>query len=191
MIQVTDLKQYVYCPRVIYFTYVMPVNKKTTFKMEYGREQHVSERKKEDRRGFKSYDLIEGKRYFDYPVISEKLGLSGKLDLLIETEEASQPAYPVEMKYTYKGIRANIKYQLGAYALLLEEKYQAPINEGFIYIIPTKKAHRIIITSEMKEYAQKAVSAIHNIIEKEHFPEPRSKRRCHDCEFRKYCNDLY
>jgi len=55
----------------------------------------------------------------------------------------------------------------------------------------TKEVHTIAITNEMKDYALKAVSAIHNIIEKEHFPEPRSRRRCHDCEFRKFCNDLY
>jgi len=159
--------------------------------MEYGREKHLSERNKEERRGFKSYGLVEGKRYFDYNIVSEKLGLSGKLDLLIETDNSSQAAYPVEMKYTFREIHANIKYQLGAYALLLEEKYGTSINEGFIYIIPTKEVHTIAITNEMKDYALKAVSAIHNIIEKEHFPEPRSRRRCHDCEFRKFCNDLY
>ncbi|OEG00199.1 CRISPR-associated protein Cas4 [Vulcanibacillus modesticaldus] len=191
MIQVTDIKQYVYCPRVIYYTYVMPVNKKVTYKMEHGREQHRLEMIKEKRRGLKSYSLIEGKRYFDYQLKSEKLGLTGKLDLLIETDNSSQPAYPVEMKYTFKGIQANIKYQLGAYALLLEEKYNTSIDEGFIYIIPKKEIHTIPISQEMKEYAQKVISAIHNIIEKEHFPDPKSKRRCHDCEFRKFCNDLY
>lgn len=159
--------------------------------MEYGREKHKIERNKEERRGLKSYGLIEGKRYFNYPIHSERLGLSGKLDLLIESNKGDQPVYPVEMKYTLRGIRANVKYQLGAYALLLEEKYGVPIHEGFIYIIPTKTAHKITITEEMKNYVVKAISAIHNIVEKEHFPEPRSRRRCHDCEFRKFCNDLY
>jgi len=191
MIQVTDLKQYVFCPRVIYYTYVMPVHKKTTFKMEYGREKHKNERDKEERRGFKSYGLIEGKRYFDYSIKSERLNLSGKLDLMIEVENGEQPAYPVEMKYTFRGVQANVKYQLGAYSLLLEEQYGKPINEGFIYLIPTKTFHKIPITKEMKDFVLKAITAIHNIVEKEYFPNPRSRRRCHDCEFRKFCNDLY
>lgn len=90
----------------------------------------------------------------------------------------------MEINYTFREIHANVKYQLGAYALLQEEKYGILINEGFIYIIPTKEVHTFAITNEMKNYALKAVSAIHNIIEKEHFPEPRSRRRCNDCEFR-------
>ena len=31
---VTDLKQFVYCPRIPFYQYVMPVEKKATFKME-------------------------------------------------------------------------------------------------------------------------------------------------------------
>src|SRR5690606_2667646 len=34
-LNVTDIKQYIYCPRIIYFTYCKPVQKKNTFKMEY------------------------------------------------------------------------------------------------------------------------------------------------------------
>ena len=33
---VTDLKQYAYCPRVVYYTYCLPLLRPMTFKMERG-----------------------------------------------------------------------------------------------------------------------------------------------------------
>ncbi len=41
MLKVSDVKQYLYCPRIVYYTYVAPVPRRITFKMRYGKEQHV------------------------------------------------------------------------------------------------------------------------------------------------------
>ena len=40
MINVYDLKQYVYCPRVIYWYYCAPVKFHETYKMQWGAEKH-------------------------------------------------------------------------------------------------------------------------------------------------------
>ncbi|WP_017754490.1 CRISPR-associated protein Cas4 [Calidifontibacillus oryziterrae] len=190
MLTITDLKQFVYCPRVIYYTYVQPVPKKPTFKMVYGREQHTEMNKKEKRRGLIQYKLIEGERIFGYPIRSQELGLSGKLDILIDTKnELGQRYFPVECKDTDRGIFNNIKYQLVAYAMCLEEMTGSTVSEGFIYIIPEKKAYKIIITNEQKKYVRKMISMINKIINEEHYPEPRARKRCWDCEFIRYCND--
>ena len=37
---VTDLKQYFYCPRVVYYTYCLPLLRPTTYKMEAGAVAH-------------------------------------------------------------------------------------------------------------------------------------------------------
>ena len=37
---VTDLKQYEYCPRIVYYTYCLPLIRPTTFKMEAGVQAH-------------------------------------------------------------------------------------------------------------------------------------------------------
>ncbi|HHY73707.1 MAG TPA: CRISPR-associated protein Cas4 [Bacillus bacterium] len=190
MLTITDLKQFVYCPRVIYYTYVQPVPKKPTFKMVYGREQHAELNKKEKRRGLKQYNLIEGERIFGYPIRSLEMGLTGKLDILIDTkDENGQRYFPVECKDTDRGIYNNIKYQLVAYAMCLEEMTNSIVSEGFIYIIPEGKAHKIEITSEQKEFVRKMISMINKIIKDEYYPEPRARKRCWDCEYIRYCND--
>lgn len=189
---VSDFKQFVYCPRIIYYNYVEPVPRKTTYKMGYARKEHYRLNQKEKRRGLKKYNLIEGKRHFGYPVYSEKLHFHGKLDILVDTEaETGQRYFPVECKDTDQGkIHNNIKYQLAAYAMALEEMTGTSVDRGFIYIIPGEKAYPIEIGEGERDFVRKMVTMIHKIIEEEHYPEPRSRKRCWDCEFRRYCNDL-
>jgi CRISPR-associated exonuclease Cas4 len=192
-INITDLKQFIYCPRVVYYTYVQPVPKATTYKMQYGRQQHTELINKEKRRGLKGYELIEGDRHFGYHVHSDSLGFQGKVDILIETNEADhkgQRFFPVECKDTDRGIYNNIKYQLVAYGMAIEEMTGTPVDKGYIYIIPENKAYSIELTSDLKSYVKKMVTMIHKIIDDEYFPDPRSQKRCRDCEYRRYCNDL-
>lgn len=192
-LNVTDLKQFVYCPRTIYYTYVQPVPKVTTYKMKHGRQQHTELIKKEKRRGMNEYPLIEGERHFGYPVHSNSLQFYGKLDILVETKEANdngQRFFPVECKDTDLGIQNNIKYQLVAYGMALEEMTGTPVEVGFIYIIPENKVYTIELTEESKNYVKKMISMIHHIVEEEKFPDPRSQKRCIDCEYRRYCNDI-
>lgn len=35
-LRVNDIKQYAYCPRIVFYQYSMPVEKKATWKMEQG-----------------------------------------------------------------------------------------------------------------------------------------------------------
>jgi len=92
-LRVTDLKQYIYCPRIIYFTYVCPVEKKVTRKMRYGSEAHLELDRLEKRRTFKRYDFKEGERKFHTSLYSTRLGLEGKLDMHIV---AGGEIFPVE-----------------------------------------------------------------------------------------------
>ena len=40
-LRVSDLKQYIYCPRIPYFYYVLPIPRRITRKMEYGALEHI------------------------------------------------------------------------------------------------------------------------------------------------------
>ncbi|MDA5111053.1 CRISPR-associated protein Cas4 [Brevibacillus thermoruber] len=190
-IRATDLKQFVFCPRYIYFTYVQPVPKVPTLKMIQGRVEHIEHQNKERRRGLRSYNLVEGARHFHYPVYAERLGLRGKVDLVIETKSSSgQRYFPIECKNTNRGIRNNIVYQLVAYALALEEMTNSPVHLGYIYLLPEKKAYPIPITQARKQHVKRMITMIRHIVENEYFPEPRSRARCATCELQRYCNDL-
>src|SRR5438094_1227131 len=96
-LRVTDLKQHAYCPRIPFYQHVMGFTGKPTYKMKRGRDAQAAIEALERRRKHREYGLAEGRRHFGSWLTSERLGLSGKLDLLIETEAA---CFPVDFKYT-------------------------------------------------------------------------------------------
>ncbi|MBZ4687471.1 MAG: CRISPR-associated protein Cas4 [Clostridiales bacterium] len=187
-LRVGDIKQYLYCPRVIYFHHVCPVPRKYTGKMEQGQEEHTELEKLEKRRKLKRYKLGEGERIFHTSLYSERLGLEGKLDLHIMQQDQ---IYPVEIKYTHGKAYLNHKYQVIAYAMLLEEIYRKPVRYGFLYFIPREIIYEVAVTPNARKFVLEIMEKIRNIIKNESMPPPpRKSRRCTDCEFRKWCNDM-
>jgi len=56
-LRVNDLKQFTYCQRIVFYQYVMPVEKKATFKMEEGKRAEAVIDKLEKRRSLRGYRL--------------------------------------------------------------------------------------------------------------------------------------
>jgi CRISPR-associated exonuclease Cas4 len=188
MITVTDIKQFCYCQRTIFFTYVAPVPRKITRKMEYGKEAHAILDALEMRRKLKRYGLEDGERHFHTYLQSARVGLSGKLDLYLK---AGREIFPVEFKNTSKDPFLNHKYQLTAYSLLLEETFHQPIRRGFVCQIEEAKIFPIEITVNMRTNVKEIIQKINTIIQQEKMPVmAESKKKCRDCEYRNFCGDV-
>lgn len=189
-LRVTDLKQWFYCPRVVYWTYCLPVEKKLTYKMEHGRDEHEVLAALETRRSLKKYGLQNARRLFHVSLQSENLGLSGLLDLLLISEQNDY--FPVEFKFTTGRIATNHLYQLAGYALLIEETYGVQVNIGFLYRVPLNRVSTVRLSPRLKEQALDALHAMQEMIRSERMPSPTPQRaKCIDCEFRRYCNDVW
>jgi CRISPR-associated exonuclease Cas4 len=189
-LRVTDLKQWFYCPRVVYWTYCLPVPKRLTYKMEHGAEQHEVLAALERRRELRAYGLANGQRLFHVPLFSARLGLSGLLDLLIITEDGQY--FPVEFKETTGRIGANHRYQLAGYAVLMEDVYNVEVNAGFIYRIPLKRVTMVNITAALKRKVRTALEEMRAMLDAERMPPPTAQRgKCVDCEFRRFCSDVW
>ena len=185
---VTDVKQYVYCPRIVFFTYCLPLRRPTTYKMEEGKLQHERVEELEHRRSLRAYGLEEGERVFGVRLYSERLELSGLLDMAILT---AAEVIPVEFKNSAGKPGLNHKYQLTAYALLCEDKWGKPVRRGFFYSIPLKKAHEIAITPGARRFVKKMLAEMREMILNEAMPSPtRHRARCVECEFRRFCGDI-
>jgi CRISPR-associated exonuclease Cas4 len=205
---VGDLKQYAYCPRVVYWSYCLPIEKERTFKMEYGALQHEVLSVLESRRCLEAYGIKEGKRFFHVPLRSERLGMSGLLDMLVMDAEGVY--YPVEFKHTEGPIYANHLLQLTGYALLVEERFGTEVKKGFIYRISSEEGEGVglegkgavrstvglevtpvRITPKLRQEVLACVEQIREMVVQERMPEPTSRRgRCVDCEFRRFCGDV-
>jgi CRISPR-associated exonuclease Cas4 len=188
---VTDLKQYAYCPRIVFYTYCLPLLRPTTYKMEAGIAAHEKAGKRERRRTLAAYGLEEGKRHFDVWVKSTILGLRGRVDMVIEVEEGDTELIPVEYKQTRRKIGWQVRRQLAAYGMMLEEMWEGQVYRGFVYSLLKRKAEEVKLTSRLRDETRKAVTAMREMVEREAMPAPpRSRRQCVNCEFRRFCNDV-
>ena len=188
MLTVSDVKQLGYCARIVYYSYLLGGRRPTTFKMAEGTTAHEEETQREARRSLRAYGLSEGERQFDVSLRSERLGLTGKLDMVIITPDE---VIPIDFKNGTAPPGRNHRYQLTAYALLVEEVWRRPVRRGFINLVPLKQAVPIAITATMREEVLRETAQVRSMIAAERMPPPtRMRGRCADCEFRSWCNDL-
>jgi len=188
-LRVNDLKQYEYCPRIVFYNTVMPVERKTTVKMERGKEEEFRLDALEKRRSLRRYQLLSGERRFHVWLESPTLGLSGRLDLLILSPKGF---FPVDFKYTRGRPHRNHMFQLAGYALLVEENFQTQVETGFIYLSPIQEIVAIELSSHLKDQAISYLGQIRDMIREGILPAPTPVRsRCEECEFRNYCGDIF
>src|SRR5438045_5707351 len=168
-LRVHDLKQCDYCPRIVFYNYAMPVDRKSTYKMRHGRAAEEAIDRLEKRRKLTEFGLGEGKRIFHLWCSSDVLGLSGKLDLLIESRAG---LFPVDFKMSEQNVHQNHITQLCGYALLVEEKLQHPVECGFIFLVPREEIVRIDLTAERKIATREALAQIRRSIDLQVTPNP-------------------
>ncbi|NWF91381.1 MAG: CRISPR-associated protein Cas4 [Syntrophaceae bacterium] len=195
-ITVGDVKQYFYCPRIVYFNYLMSDFRPVTYKMEEGKLRESEEERLEKRRtlsrfGFPSPDKAEHKisKVFHLKLSSTSLGLSGLLDMaLIKDDEV----IPVDFKdgSFSKGeiVSLHHKYQLMGYGLLLEETYKRKSIKGFIHSLEDGKTKSVYFSEGAKMFLKGKLRKIREMILDEEFPdETRYRGRCRECEFSPIC----
>ena len=189
LIPVTDLKQWVYCPRIVYYHCVMPAKGKPTFKMREAVAAQDLVEGLEMRRGLQRYGLEGARRRFGVWLSSEEFGLSGKLDLLLEGEKEIAV---VDFKLTSGEVGENHRVQMASYSLLAEAVCRLPARVGFLYRIPDNRVFPVEMTAELRKVVQDCVREIRGMQEAQSCPPPTPVRgRCRDCEFANYCGDVW
>src|SRR5436305_10794392 len=194
LLEVTDLKQYMCCPRIVFYRYCLPKIRPITYLMEEVIHHHLKEDGREERRSLRSYGLVDGERFSHLAIQSERLGLTGRVDLAIAVPTRNAEgaeAVVVEYKLSEQKAGQHFVLQLAAYAMLVEEAWGLPVKRGFLYSIPLRRAEAVPITAHLRKKVVQTVTQIRRIVESEIMPPPPlSQRRCVTCEFRRFCNDV-
>ncbi|GIV84801.1 MAG: CRISPR-associated protein Cas4 [Candidatus Roseilinea sp.] len=203
MFIVTDLKQWAYCPRLVYYAYCLPgARMKPTAKMALGRAANAATEDLEHRRSLRAYGLREGRREFNVWLASEALNLCGRLDMLITAPTATGvELIPVDYKDSTlpeangrrvpPDVRHSWAVQLTAYAMLVEAVRGQPVARGFIYFIPARRARNVAFGEALRQEVQTGLRAIGAMLAAEQQPPPTPHRgRCAACEYRRLCNDI-
>jgi CRISPR-associated exonuclease Cas4 len=185
---VENLKQFVFCPRIVFYERCMPGVRPVTFAMQDGHDEHEDTRENAKRRTFTQMGLEKGEREFDLDIVDEGLNLRGKLDEVIISPQGD--VIPVDYKASEK-VRDGHRMQLAAYAVLLENARGVQVTRGYIYLIPLRKARKLTIGDEEKGQIRLMLKKIEQMVRQEEMPPPTTERaRCVGCEFRRFCNDV-
>jgi CRISPR-associated exonuclease Cas4 len=185
---VTDLKQYGFCARVVYYERCLPHVRPRTYKMDAGRDLHEDEPQRAIRRTLSRYEVVEGERFFNVALRSENLSLTGIVDEVVRA--SSGEVFPVDYKLA-KQVSAHYRLQLAAYALLLEEVEQIAISHGFVYLIPKRRLVKVSISPKLRAEVIDILTQLRKLVDHERMPSPTANSRfCTACEFRRFCNDV-
>jgi CRISPR-associated exonuclease Cas4 len=179
-VSVTDIKQYVYCPRIVYFDRVLHATPIFGSQQEDSKELHEDYVKKELRRKdavYYSPEFVGAEKLLFTSLSSSVLGLQGNVDCIIKTVNGEY--VPVEYKNmnSDKGrVCMQHKYQLVGYALLIEDNFKTVVRRGFVNYIPETLILQFEITPTMKSYVRRVLGHIKRIIKEEELPPIRVAR---------------
>lgn len=189
LFRVTDLKEYTFCARTFYYEACLPALHYETVKTEAGKAAHERERGLAKRRTFAAYGLVDNaERTFNVIVRSEALGMIGEIDEVLWL--SGEEAIPVDYKNTTR-IGYNFQLQLTAYGIMLAETSGLPVQRGFFYLIPHRRAEELRFSAKLQRTVRKALEDMHAIVYTERVPEPtRFRARCAACKYRRFCNDV-
>lgn len=194
---VSDVRQWTFCPRVVWHRRMMPHRTRETPKMAMGREAQTALERLETRRGGRRYGLKGALRRFEVRVRCARLGVSGVCDLVLDvpaTESAARRLVPVEVKCTEGGASAHHAVQLAGYALCLEEEHDLPggsVDQGFLVLLPSERVVPVAIDATLRARFERALLEIRAMLASERFPEPtRHHVFCPQCEYVRFCGDV-
>jgi len=119
---------------------------------------------------------------------SINLGLSGIIDQL---EIYPSGIVPLELKtgkMPNEGVWPGHKVQIGAYALLLEEQYNASVVEGFVVYLDANERRQIHINEFLKLEIKELIKKVNNLLEsKELSGFCGNENKCNACGLKDDC----
>jgi CRISPR-associated protein Cas4 len=143
--------------------------------------ESVSEGIKNGKFGDDLWENLSPKYLSEVEIVSENLALRGRIDRL----EIGEKIIPYEIK-TRSDIYESDKIQLAGYALLLEEKFNKIIEEGYVET-ETEKIE-IKIDKKLKDKFLELAEEIRTMLrEKKEIPISSNFKKCQSCKFQDMC----
>jgi CRISPR-associated exonuclease Cas4 len=133
------------------------------------------------------------------PVWSERLGLSGKCDV-VEARPHPQPLshptgeggryqslVPVEYKKGKRRAFENDDAQLCAQGLCLEEMFGVTVERGAVFHAASKRRREVEFTAELRKLTEEAIAELHRLSASGSVPAAVFKPACEECSLYEIC----
>lgn len=134
------------------------------------------------------WEFLTPKYITEFSVMSTKLKLRGRIDR-VEIEDDKYSA--VELKtgrMPTNGMWPGDKMQLGAYILLLQQKYKA--EQGYIEYTEYGARKKLDMDSRLRDEITNLVGEVHDAITTKNLPKRCEERKCMNCNMRQSCEEI-
>ncbi len=185
-IPINLIRQWCYCPRVVYYMKLLELKVETPGWVKQGTKFHELEEKLWKRRDLSRFNLSEGTKHHNVNMRSDKLGLHGIADMVIETSDS---IYPVEFKISTKNAQRGSVLQLASYAMLCEDHFGKKCEVGFL-VGKGNILHKIFFDEDKREQVANVIKDIKKMFIHGNKPDSdASVTQCSACEYVNFCND--
>jgi len=119
---------------------------------------------------------------------SDELKLTGRIDQVYVYDNEYIPFELKTGKMPQDGVWPSHRIQIASYSLLLQERFDKPVKEGFVVYLDTKEKRRIAINPFMKEEVKQIVGEILSLLESKELPDfCNNENKCRKCGLRQTC----
>jgi CRISPR-associated exonuclease Cas4 len=132
------------------------------------------------------YEIAKGVKLLRaLPVFSDRLGLSGKCDIVEQRTDGS--LCPVEYKKGKRRRFENDDAQLCAQALCLEEMFSRPVERGAIFHAASKRRREVEFTLPLRQLTENAIGDLRKMVAAGAVPPGVFKPACEECSLYRIC----
>jgi len=140
--------------------------------------------------GKELWEKLTPKIQSEFKIKSETLGLSGIIDQIEIYEKGYVPIELKSGKAPKEDAWPNHKIQVAAYAMLLEEKFNTEVKEGFIHYLDVNEKRHIPINIFLKEETNELKNKVKALLESKEIPSVcDNENKCNACGLRETCFD--
>lgn len=155
------------------------------------RAENVHRFKKENNMsGTQLWEKLTPKIKSEIKIESQNLGLTGIVDVL---EVFTENIVPLELKTgktPKEGIWPGHKIQLAAYMMMLSEKFNKEIKNGYVNYLDTKEKREVVMNPLLAEEVKETIKAVNEVLKSDQIPEIcRNENKCFVCGLKKQCYD--
>lgn len=188
MFTVSDLCLYAFCPRAAYFTHVVP----TALPLPAALGLPPSRARGHalaPPAALQSWAGASGRgQWRSSPMLrSERLGLTGRVDFVLETATEAIPAHLIN---PVSRLRRHHRILALAYARLVEETLRRPVRRVLLLPLGSPRPRVVQSGPEAEVELANLLRNLRRLVQSEAWP-PRPARRetCQECERRRFCAD--
>lgn len=190
MIPVNLIRQYHFCPRIVYFNLLTNIKPVYPRHVNLGEDYHTLQEKLSKNRKFKKLHIDFKEVITDKYLEDKSLNICGKIDLALICDEE---IIPLEFKFTEskKPSYSHI-LQLCGYGLLLSKYYKKDFKRAVISYSNNLKIFKIDIAEKLKSDFFDTIRKIETIVENDILPNSSAdENKCSQCEYINYCDDRF